>query len=38
MTETERWEMDSRKKRAGVSLAFMVVGAIALFTILILEF
>ncbi len=38
MTEAERREMDSRKKRAGVSLVFMVVGAIALFTILILAF
>ena len=37
-SEAERAEMESRKKKAGVSLVFLALGAIALFTILILKY
>ncbi len=38
ISEDELAEIDSRKKRAGVSLAFLVVGTITLLTILIFTF
>ena len=34
MTDAQRLEMESRKKRSGVSLAFLVVGAIVLFAVI----
>lgn len=38
MSSETRTEMDARKKKAGVSLIFLTAGAIAFFTICILEF
>lgn len=38
MSEGDQAVMNSRKKKAGVSLLFLVVGTIALFSILILEY
>lgn len=38
MNEKDKAVMESRKKRAGVSLVFLGLAAIALFTFLILEF